>query len=532
MSTGFSTYSLELLTHLHNTGKYEIAELASFGDTSDPNDLRHLDVPWKFYPVFYDRNKPGDKEAYLSDPSNKFGAWKFESTCVDFKPDIIVSFRDAWYDSFIESSPLRPYYHWAYMPTCDAIPQSEQWLSMFMGADAIFTYSDWALAVLQKEGGGLIKTKCSAPPGADLDSYFIRPNKFKHRTDKALDPEALIIGTVMRNQKRKLYPDLIEAFAQFLKQAPPEMAQKAFLYLHTAWPDVGWDIPRLLKEFGVTHKTLFTYVCEACGAVFPSFFQDAKTHCRNCGEPSAMFPHTHKGISRRVLSEVYALFDVYVQYSNSEGFGLPLVEAAANGVTVMATDYSAMSDVVRKLKGIPIDVQRYFYECETGCKRALPSNDDFVAKLIDFLSLPSPVRAGMGFQARCAVEKHYTWPKTCKIWEDHFDSIIEQKRQWGSPVQIHRPAQQFPDGLSNEEFVRWGLVNVAGRPDLVNSFMAMRLIRDLNWEATLSVGGDQYNESSILANEARFRPFDRGIAFDIMMKLCESRNGWERMVQR
>ena len=32
-----------------------------------------------------------------------------------------------------------------------------------------------------------------------------------------LDPDCKIIGTVMRNQRRKLYPDLFEAFKKFLR---------------------------------------------------------------------------------------------------------------------------------------------------------------------------------------------------------------------------------------------------------------------------------------------------------------------------
>ena len=39
-------------------------------------------------------------------------------------------------------------------------------------------------------------------------------------------------------------------------------------------------------------------------------------------------------------------FDLYVQYANSEGFGLPQVEAAGCGIPVASVDYSAMSSVV------------------------------------------------------------------------------------------------------------------------------------------------------------------------------------------
>ena len=53
---------------------------------------------------------------------------------------------------------------------------------------------------------------------------------------------------------------------------------------------------------------------------------------------------------------------------------MPQVEAAACGVPVMAVDYSAMSSVVKNLKGTPIPVERLFLETETHSYRALPNN--------------------------------------------------------------------------------------------------------------------------------------------------------------
>ena len=48
------------------------------------------------------------------------------------------------------------------------------------------------------------------------------------------------------------------------------------------------------------------------------------------------------GVDTKTLASIYNLFDVYIQPANSEGFGLPIVEAAACGVPVMATDYSVL----------------------------------------------------------------------------------------------------------------------------------------------------------------------------------------------
>ncbi len=530
-NSGFATYYHEVMRRLHATGKYELAELAAYGDTSDPGDQRWRDIPWKFFPVKPDRNNPEECRQYDSATLNQFGEWKFEQTCIDFRPDIVCDIRDWWMLEFAERSPFRQHFHWAIMPTVDAAPQEEQWLATFANADAVFSYSDWGLDLLREQAGGSINLKTTASPGADLDVYKPVPDREAHRREMGFNEDCLIVGTVMRNQRRKLYPDLVQAFAQFLKEAPAELANKTFLYLHTAWPDLGWDIPKLIKEAGIGHKTVMTYFCRACGGVFPSFFADAKTHCIRCGAYEAGFPNSNSGISREVLCNVLNMFDVYVQYANSEGFGMPLVEAAACGIPVMAVDYSAMSDVVRKLKGMPIDMQRLYRESETHCWRALPDNSDFVRKLINLLSKPEPVQARHRREARQQVEKFYTYEKTAKVWEDHFDSVVlrDEQTTWLSPAQSHEPRNGIPRGLSDEEFVRWGLIHVAGRPDLVNSYTALRMIRDLGWGLTNPhMGAMYFNESSTIGMTERNEPFNREIALQRMLDLCSQRNHWEK----
>ena len=48
LNTGYSTYAREILNYLHSTGKYELAELASYGER---DDSRANGLPWKFYGV-------------------------------------------------------------------------------------------------------------------------------------------------------------------------------------------------------------------------------------------------------------------------------------------------------------------------------------------------------------------------------------------------------------------------------------------------------------------------------------------------
>jgi len=71
LSTGYAKIGINLLSHLHNTGKYEIAELGCYGKVGDP---RSLGCPWKFYPNMPDENNPDEIALYTSNINvNQFG---------------------------------------------------------------------------------------------------------------------------------------------------------------------------------------------------------------------------------------------------------------------------------------------------------------------------------------------------------------------------------------------------------------------------------------------------------------------------
>jgi hypothetical protein len=140
-----------------------------------------------------------------------------------------------------------------------------------------------------------------------------------------LDPNAFVIGTVMRNQARKLYQDLFHAFAKTLDSLSAQNRDNTYLYCHVAYPDLFHDIPELIRDCGVGRNILFTYTCRHCNNVFPSFFRDAKTYCQ-CGAFAAELPRAEHNLSGKVMGEIMNCFDLYVQYSTNEGFGMPLVD--------------------------------------------------------------------------------------------------------------------------------------------------------------------------------------------------------------
>jgi glycosyltransferase involved in cell wall biosynthesis len=530
LNTGYATYTREILNYLYSTGKYELAEMASYGERNDP---RAANIPWKFYGVMPNaQSSEEEKRQYQSQPTAQFGELIFEHVCLDFQPDIVCDIRDFWMLDFAERSPFRQYFKWCIMPTVDALPQARQWVATYQSADACLTYSEFAGEVLMEQSGGKINYLGTSPPSAH-PAYQPIENKEALRASFNINPNAKIVGTVMRNQRRKLYPDLFKAFRLLLDSV--EDPQNYLLYCHTSYPDLGWDIPELLQQHNLSSKVLFTYICNDTGKPFPSFFKGAVAQSPYSNKFSATLSNVKKGLEYEDLAKIINLFDIYVQYANCEGFGLPQVEAAACGIPIMSTDYSAMESVIKNLQGIPVKPKALYKELETGCFRAVPDNELAAQKLKEFFSKPESIRKRHGFETRNAFLQHYQWDKSGKKWEEYFDSveIIPDELGWKSPSKISKPApkpSELPKNSSHKSLARWLITNVLCDNTKINSFMEARLIRDLMYKTSTAVtGGMYFNESSAAFDGKSTRqPFDFNMAYDHMFNLCNRRNYWEQ----
>ena len=421
ISSGFGTYTKEILSRLHKTNKYTIAEFASYGMV---NDARDKSIDWTYYANAVNPDDSRHAE-YNSRADNQFGRWRFEKVLLDFKPDVVIDIRDYWMSAYQKDSPLRKFFHWILMPTVDSEPQQEDWIDTYLSADAIFTYSDWGADVLRRQSSNNINYIDTTSPGVDLSVFNIKDKKHT-RSIFNLPEDYIIIGSVMRNQKRKLIPELFASFRKLLDKietSQPDLGKKLFLYLHTSFPDQGWDIPEILKDNRISNKVLFSYICKNCGNVHCDVFSGPVKTCPKCAEKLAVFPSVSQGVSSEKLSEIYNLFDMYVQYSICEGFGMPQVEAGACGVPVMTVEYSAMCDIIKKLNAYPIKIKARFKEMETKAIRVYPDNDSLIEHILSFINTPKKFQDKKRKEIRELTEKHYDWDKISNKWEKYLDSM-------------------------------------------------------------------------------------------------------------
>lgn len=476
LHTGFSTYLREVMLRLHKTGKYELAELGSYGNPPSI-DPRSKQIPWKYY-----HNMPAtpvEEQEYKKDyRENQFGKWKLSYVLADFKPDIVLLNRDHWMDTHVLRNNLRSNCLIFWMPTVDGFPQKWEWAQDYSKLDNLFAYSWFGKRVLEEQSRSLLAKRYHLKtltvndviqPGVDTDKFFPVPKDRVRKIFNINDKSLRFVGTVMRNQPRKLFPRIIESFRMFKEQYTKE-SENIFLLLHTSIPDVGWDIPEYVRQNGLENCVVYSYICRACGQIAISNFlgnPDPGTNgidcpiCKNKG--CFQTPNTGFGYNDEQFNMVYNLMDVYVQGTIAEGDGMPLNEAKACGVPVLGSDYSAVYEKVRNGGGMPIknlcdDPGLATYtEHETGQNRSLFNRQDLADKLALFLGNES-LRMKMSKEARECAIKYYTWDLTAKKWEYWIDKaeIKDRQKTWNAPVEIKNLPEESPnDQLTDREFIEW-----------------------------------------------------------------------------
>ena len=144
---------------------------------------------------------------------------------------------------------------------------------------------------------------------------------FKMDTNKTLElknkyglRDKFVIGVVARNQPRKFLDRTIKTMALVSKMIPNAVL---FLHLDPDDPAQGqWKIGSLIKKFNLENRVIFSGM------------------------------KAHEGIPGDQMNEIYNVMDCFLLTTSGEGFGIPIIEAMACEVPVVATDYTTTPELV------------------------------------------------------------------------------------------------------------------------------------------------------------------------------------------
>jgi hypothetical protein len=398
--TGFGRNAKALLTYLYNTGKYDLVNLAcGMVDEEDSQELAK--TPWKTIgAITGDQKKLNDinssnDQKRLRDVS--YGSEHILEVVKEEKPDVYIGIQDFWGVDFSIKSTWFKKIPSAIWVTLDSLPIFDAAIKNAKAIENYWVWSSFAEKELHRLGFGHVKTV----HGIVDEKFFYRLGDNERKLIRAknhIDLETYMVGFVFRNQLRKSVPNLLEGYKKFKEKNPN---QKSGLLLHTNYSE-GWEIPKLVKEYEIDEKEIFTtYVCKECGEYAVTNFQGQSHKCPYCNsEKSFSTTGVNLGVTEKQLNEVYNLMDVYCHPFTSGGQEIPIQEAKLTELITLVTNYSCGEECCEEGSySLPLDWAEY-REHGTQFKKASTYPDSICEKLTEALLMPQEQKNEWGKKAR------------------------------------------------------------------------------------------------------------------------------------
>lgn len=157
-----------------------------------------------------------------------------------------------------------------------------------------------------------------------------------------------------------------------------------------------------------------------------------KAQFKNC---KAKIHLLHEHLSEPEMWALYSHPQIngMISLTHGEGWGLPLLEGAAAGLPILATDWSGHKDFLREKHGyLPIkfnmkevpDCQVWENVIDKGSRWACVDEEDVKRRLKKFLDSPSPIQAVAKENVTWLTE-NFSKASVTKKWSEFFDTFIK-----------------------------------------------------------------------------------------------------------
>jgi len=308
VNTGYGHCTREIVTRLQKRG-HDIAVKPLGAVTKGPfwwhgeESPVELDEPIKIY-----------------DAGQAFGLDTTTDNFSDFNADLYFTHFDTWIGPARNTIPNMGIPYASYV-IVDHYPVPNAVVEQVQNAQRVVAMSQYGKAALREKGTpsrtithGIDPDVQKPLTGDDKPSVIHTQDESGEIKDVDLD-ETFVVGMVAANHgDRKHIPGHMEAFKMVLR----EIDEDAIMYIHTdANPNEGHNLNEVRKEIGLPQENV----------VWPS-------------------NEMYHGISDSMLNKWYNSFDVFVNCSYGESWGMCVTEAMAAGLPVIVSNFSSMPEQI------------------------------------------------------------------------------------------------------------------------------------------------------------------------------------------
>jgi glycosyltransferase involved in cell wall biosynthesis len=355
----------------------------------------------------------GDKDPYgrkrlqqhLMDPRLEYDILFFlqDTFILEFLPTLLTNLRQA-------GKRFQSVYYYP----IDGIPK-ENWIKAAASVDYPVTYTEFGRQQSINLVPEIENRLRVIPHGANPDVFYPLPEdhvrQFRQQFFGKL-ADRFILTNVNRNQQRKDIPATIMAFKEFRKHCP-----ESLLYLHMMANDQGWNLPEVIKSFGLDISQ---------DVIMPQNFS-AST-----------------GFPLEVLNLIYNASDCVVSTTVGEGWGLSWTEAMSTKTPVVFPMNTCLPEYITEETGWP-----YRSGGDADHTTILPHDNEVprptshIGHMVEQLTALYNDRE----EGKRRAENAYSLVKSSLVWNEHinprwlalFDEVSDTKGSLLTDVSPNQP---------------------------------------------------------------------------------------------
>jgi len=309
----------------------------------------------------------------------------------DWNADVSVAFQDSWP---LNHQTMTQVKNWIAYTPIDSDPVHPEVVKRLGLAWRVITMADFGYKQLLDKG----IPSTTIYHGVDTKVYKKRDKAesrkmFNLMNDK-VSPNAFFFGMVAANKDnppRKSFQEVLDAFAMFIKKHPD-----SGLFIQTSLNNPnGFPIVEYCKYLGIADNVFFL------------------------NEYQSNFK-----LDSRAMSHLFSCLDGYIATSQSEGFGLPIIEAQSCEVPVITTDWTAMKEnIIDGKTGYLVKVASKRWTAG-NCYFGIPDTQDIYEKME---KLYKADREQMGKNAREYILSKYDFENgLLPKWISFFEKVEKE----------------------------------------------------------------------------------------------------------